>query len=196
MKKALFAGALAVMTVALGCAIRTGNRNDARIAPDVPHISAQADDVLDFVEGKTGALKDIAPPTVAEIAGRMRQRNPEIARLKQAGCLGESNRGYVELRDCDETGNPEKRNAAQKLLSEENKDRKALYNEIAGLNNNQGARVSTMESIHAMERLRRAALGELFQLPPSGANFDAVKQSVPGQKLGAKCAAGVWVTMP
>jgi uncharacterized protein YdbL (DUF1318 family) len=196
MKKALFAGALAVMTVALGCATRTGNRNDARIAPDIPRISTQADNVLDYVEGRTGAPKDITSPPVAEIADRMRQRNPEIARLKQAGCLGESNRGYVELRDCDETANPEKRNAAQKLLSEENKDRKALYNETAGLSNNQGVRVSTMESIHAMERLRRAAPGDLFQLPPVGAGFDTVKQSTSGRRLGAKCVAGGWVTMP
>ena len=141
------------------------------------------------------ALKVTTSPLVVEIAGKMRQRNPEIALLKQSGCLGESNRGYVEVRDCDDTKDPEKRNTAQKLLSEENKDRKALYNEIARLNTDQGVSVSTVESIYAMERLRRAGAGEVFQLPPAGADFDAVKQSALGQRLGAKCVAGAWVTL-
>lgn len=235
MKKVLFAGALAMLMIALGCVIRTESRIDAHITLDIRHISAQAESVLDFVEGKTDALPGIEPaaaapakanpgptswavraietlnpiqvayadalkvttsPLVVEIAGKMRQRNAEVAGLKQAGCLGESNRGYVELRDCDETKDAAKRNAAQKLLSEENKDRKALYNEIARLNGDQGVNVSTVESIYAMERLRRAAAGEVFQLPPAGTDFDAVKQSTAGQKLGAKCVAGAWVTMP
>jgi uncharacterized protein YdbL (DUF1318 family) len=235
MKKVLFAGALAMLMIALGCVIRTESRIDAHITLDIRHISAQAESVLDFVEGKTDALPGIEPaaaapakanpgptswavraietlnpiqvayadalkvttsPLVVEIAGKMRQRNAEVAGLKQAGCLGESNRGYVELRDCDETKDAAKRNAAQKLLSEENKDRKALYNEIARLNGDQGVNVSTVESIYAMERLHRAAAGEVFQLPPAGTDFDAVKQSTAGQKLGAKCVAGAWVTMP
>jgi uncharacterized protein len=242
MKKILFAGALALTTIVLGCVIRTESRIDAHITLDIRHISAQAENVLDFVEGKTDALPGVEPaaapakdakgrektanpgptswafraidmlnpiqvayadalkvttsPLVVEIAGKMRQRNPEIARLKQAGCLGESNRGYVELRDCDETRDAAKRSAAQSLLSEENKDRKALYNEIARLNSAQGVSVSTVESIYAMERLRRAGADEVFQLPPAGTDFDAVKQSSLGQKLGAKCVAGAWVAVP
>jgi uncharacterized protein YdbL (DUF1318 family) len=242
MKKVLFAAALAMMTVVLGCVIRTESKIDAHITLDIRHISDQATNVLDFVEGKTDALPGVAPtaavpagdgkgkekaanpgptswavqaigalnpiqaayadalkvttsPLVAEIAGKMRQRNSDIARLKQSGCLGESNRGYVEVRDCDETKDAEKRNAAQKLLSEENKDRKALYNEIARLNSDQGVSVSAVESIYAMERLRRAGAGEMFQLPPAGADLDTVKQSPLGQKLGAKCVAGAWVTV-
>lgn len=240
MKKVLFAGALAMLMVALGCVIRTESKIDAHITLDIRHISAQAENVLDFVEGKTDALPGVEPsapakdgkgkekaanpgptswavraidafnpiqvayadalkvttsPLVLEIAGKMRQRNAEVAGLKQAGCLGESNRGYVELRDCDETKDAAKRNAAQKLLSDENKDRKALYNEIARLNSDQGVTVSAVESIYAMERLRRAGAGEAVQLPPAGADFDAVKQSTLGQKLGAKCVAGAWVTV-
>jgi uncharacterized protein YdbL (DUF1318 family) len=241
MKKVVFAAALAMLTVALGCVIRTESKIDAHITLDIRHISAQAENVLDFVEGKTDALPGIEPgaaapagngkdkaanpgptswavraietlspiqvayadalkvttsPLVVEIAGKMRQRNAEVAGLKQAGCLGESNRGYVELRECDDTKDAVKRNAAQKLLSEENKDRKALYNEIARLNGDQGVNVSTVEIIYAMERLRRAGAGEIFQLPAAGADFDAVKQSPLGQKLGGKCVAGAWVTTP
>ncbi len=243
MKKTLFAAALAMTMVVLGCVIRTESRIDAHITLDIRHISAQAENVLDFVEGKTDALPGVEPaaaapakdgkgkekganpgptswavralgalspiqvayaaplkvttsPFVVEIAGKMRQRNPEIARLKQAGCLGESNRGYVEVRDCDETKDSAKRDAAQKLVSEENRDRKALYGEIARLNSEQGVSVSTVEGIYAMERLHRANAGDIFQLPPEGADFDAVKQSPLGQKLGAKCVAGAWVTAP
>jgi len=243
MKKMLFAAALAMMTIVLGCVIRTESKIDAHITLDIRHVSAQAENVLDFVEGKTDALPGVDPaaaaapakdgkdkekaanpgptswavhavealspiqvayadalkvttsPLVAEIAGKMRQRNAEVAALKQAGCLGESNRGYVELRECEETKDAAKRNAAQKVLSEENKDRKALYNEIARLNSDQGLSVSAVESIYAMQRLRRAGAGEVFQLPPAGADFDAVKESPLGQKLGAKCVANAWVTV-
>ena len=241
MKKVLFAGLLAMTLVVLGCVIRTESKIDAHITLDIRHISAQAENVLDFVEGKTDALPGVDPaaaapaaddkgkkanpgptswmrraleglspmqvayadqlkvtasPLVAEIAGKMRQRNPEITRLKQAGCVGESNRGYVEVRDCDETRDPAKRNAAQKTISEENKDRKALYNEIARLNSSQGVTVSTVEGIYAMERLHRADSGEAFQLPPAGPDFDGVKKSALGQKLGDKCVPDAWVVIP
>ncbi len=92
-------------------------------------------------------------------------------------------------------GDNEKRNEAQKLLAEENKDRKALYNEIARLNADTGVTVSAVEGIYALERLRRAKAGEVFQLPAAGADFDSVKASDLGARLGDKCVPGAWVTV-
>lgn len=146
-----------------------------------------------YAQGELNAVS----PLARQIAEKLRERNPEIAALKQQGCLGENNRGYVELRDCDALSDADKRNAAQKTLAEENKDRKALYNEIARLNKEQGnVTVSMVESVYAMRRLERAASGEIFQLPPEGSNFDTFKASALGQRLGDQCKPGAWVTIP
>lgn len=134
---------------------------------------------------------------VTEIAKRLRERNPKIDALKKAGCLGETNRGYVELRDCDALDDAEKRNEAQQLLAEENKDRKALYREIARLNTDQqGVTVSKVERIYAQQRLKRAAGGEIFQLPPRGEDFEEFEKSSKGKQLGDKCKPEAWVKMP
>ncbi|NLN92827.1 MAG: YdbL family protein [Candidatus Hydrogenedens sp.] len=142
-------------------------------------------------------LSQTDSPLVREIAGKMRQRNSTIAALKKEGCLGENNRGYVELRDCEAVSDPEKKNETQKILAEENKDRKALYAEIARLNRDvPGVNVSKVESIYALERLRRAQSGEALQLPAADADFNAVKESALGKALGTACQPGAWVTVP
>jgi len=136
-------------------------------------------------------------PLAREIAEKMRARNSKIESLKKQGCLGETNRGYVELRDCDAVKDADKRNEVQKLIADENKDRKALYAEIARLNRQiEGINVGKVENIFAMQRLRRAKSGEIFQLPPAGADFDAIKNENVGKKLGDKCVPGTWVTIP
>ncbi|MBI2435886.1 MAG: DUF1318 domain-containing protein, partial [Candidatus Hydrogenedentes bacterium] len=99
-------------------------------------------------------------PLVKQILDSLRARHAQVDAMKKQGCFGENNRGYVELRECDALKETDKKNEAQKLLSEENKDRKALYNEIARLNKEEGVSVSMVESIYAMERLQRAATGE------------------------------------
>lgn len=142
-------------------------------------------------------LKETDSPLVKEIAQKMRERNASVAALKKQGCLGENNRGYVELRECDSIQDAEKKNETQKLASDENKDRKALYNEIVRLNRElPGVSVAKVESIYALERLRRAQSGEQVQLPGAGEEFDSVKQSPLGKALGDKCQPGAWIAVP
>jgi uncharacterized protein YdbL (DUF1318 family) len=133
---------------------------------------------------------------VKEIAVKMRERNDAVEALKKLGCLGENNRGYLELRDSPAMTDNAKRNEAQKLLADENKDRKALYNEIARLNKDRDVSVSIVEGIYAVERLKRAKSGEIFQLPPAGEAFDSFKASAAGKALGGACAPNAWVTIP
>ena len=80
-------------------------------------------------------------------------------------------------------------------MADENKDRKALYREVARLNSEQSVSVSTVEGIYATARLKRAKTGEIFQLPPAGKEFDAFKASAVGKKLGGKCVPKAWVTI-
>ena len=107
----------------------------------------------------------------------MRARNGEVGTLKHSGCLGESSRGLVELRECEMTRDVEAMNTSQKTVSEENKDRSSLYNEVARMNKNvPEVNVAKIQAIYVMERLRRGRPGEAFQLP-SGPDFDAINAS-------------------
>jgi len=141
------------------------------------------------------ALKE-GSPLVKEIAVQLRKRNGAISALKAQGCMGENNRGYVELRDCDGLADSDKRNEAQKLLADENKDRKALHKEIARLNKDQeGLSVGTVERVYAAQRLKRGNPGDIFQLPPAGEYFDDFKDSEQGKALGSECLPEAWVSL-
>lgn len=230
MKKCMILGAAMMLAVALGCVIRTEHKIDAHITLDIRHVADQAENVLDFIEGKTDELPGVSETTegepvsrlqqmwnaispiqtayaeelkvttsqlVQEIAKKMRERNPQIDAMKKQGCLGETNRGYVELQECDAVKDAAQKNEAQKLVAEENKDRKALYAEMARLNKEiPDVNVAKVESIFALQRLGRAKSGEIFQLPAAGPDFDAFKGSATGKKLADKCVAGAWVTIP
>jgi len=223
MKKTL-AGILCV-TALLGCVLRTEHKIDAHITLDIRHIQQQAEQTLDYIEGRTDELPGLsgaAPPSmlrqtlaalnpvkvahardlraesplVREILDSLRERHPRVDAMKKQGCFGENNRGYVDLRECDALGDAERRAEAQQLLADENRDRRALYTEIARLNREDGATLSTVESVYAMQRLNRATTGEQVQLPPAGAAFDELRDSPLGQRLGGALQPGAWVSIP
>jgi len=211
MKKTL-AGILCV-TALLGCVLRTEHKIDAHITLDIRHIQQQAEQTLDYIEGRTDELPGLsgaAPasmiahardlraesPLVREILDSLRERHPRVDAMKKQGCFGENNRGYVDLRECDALGDAERRAEAQQLLADENRDRRALYTEIARLNREDGATLSTVESVYAMQRLNRATTGEQVQLPPAGAAFDELRDSPLGQRLGGALQPGAWVSIP
>jgi uncharacterized protein YdbL (DUF1318 family) len=217
---------VAALLVAAGCVIRTQHQIDAHIVVDIRHIEEQAENVLDYVEGKTETLPQapttekkgssflehaidfVSPirvayaaelqqssPVVTELAKKMKERHQQLEEIKKKNCLGEDNRGYVAVRECDYCSDAEKKNEVQKLCAAENADRKALYKEIAQLNKDQNVTVTQIERIFAQKRLERAAAGEIFQLPSAGADFDSFKASAAGAKLGAECKADSWVTI-
>jgi uncharacterized protein YdbL (DUF1318 family) len=213
------------LVATLGCVIRTQHTIDAHVTLDIRYIQDQADDVLDFIEGERAVLPEIGPSgknsllertwsafapiqvahaqelkttssTVRDLATRMRDRHPQIEALKNDGALGENNRGYVHLFDHDSLAEAEKRNAAQQLVAAENADRKALYREIAVLNEEARISVTQVERIYAQRRLERGRSGERFQLPPAGKDFDAFKATDMGRNLGDQARPDAWVTLP
>ena len=135
-------------------------------------------------------------PTVTQIASRMRERFDQVQRIKSASRAGENNRGYLEIRNTDQIADADERNEVQKTIAAENKDRKELYQEVARINRDQNVSVAMVEAVYAMERLRRARAGEIFQVPPQGADYDAFIKSDIGKRLGAQVSPGAWVTIP
>lgn len=229
MNRGIAAFATALSLIAIGCVITTKHQIDAHITLDIRHIQQQADNVLDYIEGKTdelpvapagkapetqsrwerlrdllapihavyaAELKEAATPRVKDLADKMRERQPKIEDLKRQKALGEDNRGYLAVRDSEALSDPAKKNEAQQLVAAENADRKSLYREIAQQNADQGATLTTIERVFAQRRLERAKSGEVFQLPPAGADFDKFKASPAGQKLGDACKPEAWVTIP
>lgn len=135
-------------------------------------------------------------PTVTQIATKMRDRFNEVQRIKSAAYAGENNRGYLEIRNTDKITSPDERNEVQRIIAAENKDRKELYEEVARINRDQNVTVAMVEAVYAMQRLRRARTGEIFQLPPQGADYEAFKKTEIAGKVGSQASPGAWVTIP
>jgi uncharacterized protein YdbL (DUF1318 family) len=227
MIRVLCAFFVACLVVGLGC-VQIPDKFEAHIVVEIRHqIENQAEQVLDYVEGRTDRLPDIEPvesnatswvndilhalnpvhtayaqalnedsPRVKQIAESMRARHAELEKLKQAAAVGETNRGYVELRPSDALADEEAKNAAQRLIAAENNDRKALYQEVARLNKDADVTIALVERAYAQKRLDRAKVGELFQLPPAGEDLEKFKTSSIGKKLGASLKPDAWVTIP
>jgi uncharacterized protein YdbL (DUF1318 family) len=214
-----------LVLAAIGCiVIPSEHIINAHIVVDVNIVQKQIGEINDYIAGETTAFPELTTPPKGKSEGRLRKtlewlspiqpvyaqesgtvsgefrqaterrrvRKSQLDALKQTGCVGESNRGYVELRSSDTLDTADAKNQAQRLVADENEDRKAMYKELAKINKKS---VTTIEQLSANDLLKRARPGELFQLPPEGAQFDEFKSSEAGKKLGAACIPGAWVTV-
>lgn len=225
MKIIFRAFALAVFTLTIGCVV-IPDTFDANINITIRHVEEQADNFLGFVEGDLstlggeassnstsslhGAVDLFSPLQVVyasdegtqtstrmkQIAESMKKRFKLVEDIKKTGAVGESNRGLLELVKPELITIPEKKNELQRIMADENKDRKALHQEVARLNADQKMTTSTVEKVYANKRLERGKKGELFQLPAKGETFDKFKVSKMGKALGDKCIASAWVILP
>ncbi|MEA3365987.1 MAG: DUF1318 domain-containing protein [Candidatus Hydrogenedentes bacterium] len=132
---------------------------------------------------------------IREIAKRLKERFPKIEALKKQGLIGENDRGYVELRSNDALEeDTERKNDIEKLIKEENEDRKKLYTEIVKLNTDQAdLTLTVVERIYAKKRLERAKTGEIFRLPPPGKDFDEFKEVLKKKQVEGKVAPKKWI---
>lgn len=74
---------------------------------------------------------DIDTPQIQAIKQRMSERHSEqLTTWYEAGAIGFSNNGLVEIRDRSAVGLSERRNL-ERVVGEENSDRNAVYREIA-----------------------------------------------------------------
>ena len=214
----------AAVVLLAGCVI-IPDTFEAHIVIDIRYIEEHAEEVLDYIEGKSDVLPGLGGETsessmldrtldflkpirpvyaealitsssrVEQIAKKMKGRHEELTALKRRGGVGENNRGLVELARPEVHTDAEDRNAAQRLVAAENEDRKALYLEIARLNKESALKIATLEAVYAKQRIQRAKAGGLFQLPVPGGDFDAFKASTAGRRLGAECIPGAWVIL-
>ena len=76
---------------------------------------------------------DISSPAIAAIKGRMERRHSQLAPLYAGGAVGLANDSTVAVRDLNVVPLKD-RQTVQRLVAEENADRKSLYAEIARAN--------------------------------------------------------------
>lgn len=218
-------GVAVLVFVMVGCILVPPRPLPMPTELDIQDLSDQADAILDYIEGNSVILPDLydapidggesllgkglrmlAPiqiayaqakgisPAMKDAIQSLRARHNALQEIKTRGFAGENYRGYPEILDND-SQDPEEKNAAQRVVAAETKNRKKLYNEIVRINEEQALNVSTIERIYAQRRLERGKPAEHFQLPPAGADFDSFKESNAGIRLGEGCIAETWVTL-
>jgi uncharacterized protein YdbL (DUF1318 family) len=97
---------------------------------------AAAGSVLDFLIPRAsaqGADLNIATPAVRQLTQSMEARHGQLKKFYDGGAVGLTRDGLIEIRDQNLIPLPE-RNAARKLVADENADRSSLYREIATAN--------------------------------------------------------------
>jgi uncharacterized protein len=96
---------------------------------------AAAGAVLDVVIPAAHAQVDldVSTPEIRAITASMESRHAQLAKYYGSGAVGFTSDGLVEVRDQNAIPLPE-RNAVRQLVAEENRDRSALYTQIAKAN--------------------------------------------------------------
>ena len=96
---------------------------------------AAAASVLDFIVAPAHAQANlnIDTPAIRQLTQSMEARHAQLKKYYDAGAIGLTRDGLVQVRDQNLVALPE-RNAVRKLVAEENADRTNLYREIAAAN--------------------------------------------------------------
>lgn len=96
--------------------------------------------LLDLLVPSAHAQADIAvqTPQIRTIQARMKQRyDASLSAWLASGAIGLGNDGYVRVRDAASVALPQ-RAALNQAVADENRDRQAVYSEIASANGNAG----------------------------------------------------------
>jgi uncharacterized protein YdbL (DUF1318 family) len=92
---------------------------------------------LDYIFGVKPAYAevniDVSTPAIRGIKDSIKTRFAQMKTFYDKGAIGESNKGFIEARNTAGL-NLQERSLANKLIDQENKDRSALYSEIATAN--------------------------------------------------------------
>ena len=117
-------------------AAKAGNKRSAvRDVEPQRLLLAAAGAVLELLVPSANAQADlnIATPVVKQLTQSMESRHAQLKKYYDSGAIGLTRDGLVEVRDQNAVPLPE-RNAARKLIADENADRASLYREIATAN--------------------------------------------------------------
>jgi uncharacterized protein len=91
---------------------------------------------------------DVSTPAIRGIKESIKSRFAQLKTFYDKGAVGENNKGLVEVKDTAGL-NLQEKSLVNKLIDQENRDRAALYSEIAGANKLGSDSVSQIKKIFA-----------------------------------------------
>ena len=98
-------------------------------------------------------LSPVAADELDDLKKRFKERAPALSKLKAAGKLGETDKGYVEpVKDAELSA------ADKKLMQAENRDRRAGYNIIA--KKRPGISPDKVGQLAGVKKIKSAKVGE------------------------------------
>jgi len=103
-------------------------------------------------------VTNVSTPAVRALKESMKARFPSLQPYFAAGNIGETNKGFLEVRD--ETGlNLQAKAALRNAVKDENGDRTKLYAEVAKALNIEASQIEKIQKIFAEEWAKSAAAG-------------------------------------
>lgn len=125
--------------------------------------SRQLNDFL-FNSGLAYAQKGVngAGPQVQSLKQQIRERFPRLVPFFQKGAIGEGRTGLVEIRD-DSNLTPAEKKDVKSLVEAENRDRRALYQEVAKSMNISSDQINKVQRIFARKWQQSADRGWWIQ---------------------------------
>jgi len=104
----------------------------------------------------------VSTPAIRALKDSMKSRFPSLKPYFDAGNIGETNKGMLEVRD--ETGlNLQAKAALRNLVKDENSDRARLYAEVAQALNIEASQIERIQVISAAEWAKSAMSGWWIQ---------------------------------
>jgi uncharacterized protein len=115
---------------------KTDDKRSAMPQQSTRVLLAAAGSVLDFIVAPAQAQAadlNVSTPAIRQLTQSMEARHAQLKKYYDAGAVGLTRDGLVEVRDQNLVPLPE-RNSVRKLVADENADRANLYREIATAN--------------------------------------------------------------
>lgn len=145
-------------------AAKPGDKQSAAFDGEAQRVLlAAAGSLLDLLVPVANAQADlnVSTPAVRQLTQSMEARHAQLKKYYDSGAVGLTKDGLVEVRDQNLIPLPE-RNAARKLVADENADRSNLYREIATANGHPEWEAD-IRSTFAERWSSKAAAGWYFQ---------------------------------
>jgi len=115
---------------------------------------------------------DVSTPAIRGIKESIKSRYSQLKTFYDKGAIGENNKGLIEIKDTAGL-NLQEKSLVNKLIDQENKDRAALYSEIAGANKLGAESVSQIKKIFANSWREKSQSGWWIQ--NDGGNWEKKK---------------------
>ncbi len=117
-----------------------------------------------YAQGDAVAAPEVTNPAIRKIIDSRAARLAELNRFKASGAIGETNKGDVAVRNLDSLDLRD-RAAVQRLVKSENKDRDALYKEIAAAKSVDLSQAPRIRATYAATLREKAKPGDWIQMP-------------------------------